>query len=120
MLLTILIIFYLLGVASFSFIFYMSIQEGQWLDLLFDWQKTLRKWDISGTKKGLFLSKILGYCELCFSHFVSFVAFWFLLVCVDLLFDLHIPIFIYLIWYLVQVSLQTTLNLFFITKLFNK
>ncbi|WP_312208275.1 hypothetical protein [Empedobacter sp.] len=117
---TLLIIFYLLGVASFSFILFMSIQKGQWLDLLFNWQDKLRKWDVSGTKKGLFLSKIFGFCELCFSHLVSFVAFWFLLVGVSMQYDLHFPIFIYVIWYFIQVPLQTVFNLFFITKLFKK
>lgn len=117
---TILIILYMLGVASCAFIIFMSIQKSQWLDQIFNWQIKLRNWDISGTKKGMFLSKIFGYCELCFSHFVAFVAFWFLLVCASILYDLHIPIFIYIAWYFIQVSLQTTLNLFFITKLFKK
>lgn len=114
----ILLITMLIGTASLGFILFMSIQQGQWLDLIFSWQKKLREWDISGTTKGMILSKILGYCELCFSHLMAFIGFWVTLALIITIFDVNIPIWIYFIWYVVQVSISTNLNLYFITKLF--
>ena len=114
----ILLLSMLIGIASFNFVLFMSIQPTQWLDSLFNWQKKLRDWDISGTKNGMILSKILGYCELCFSHFVAFIGFWITLAVVLVMYDLNFPIWLYFVWYLMQVSISTNLNLYFITKLF--
>lgn len=117
---TILTFFFMLGTASLSLILYISIQHDQWLDMIFNWQDRLREWDLSGTKRGQFLAKIFGYCELCFSHFISFISFWVFLISMNIFYDITTSIFIYFVWYLIHVSFQTCLNLFFITKLFNK
>lgn len=109
---------FLIGVASFSMIFFASIQKGQWLDMMFDWQNQLREWDMSGTKKGLILSKILGYCELCFSHFTAFIWFWIYIAVILYFIDFNPPIAIFPIWYLLYMSISTNINLYLITKLF--
>ena len=108
----------LIGIGSLSLILFVSIQSEQWLDLLFKWQNKLRNWDTSGTIKGMILSKILGYCELCFSHLIAFLGFWITLIMTLNLFDLNIDWWIYIFWYIIQVSISTNINLYFITKLF--
>lgn len=108
----------LIGIGSLSFILFMSIQSEQWLDMLFKWQKKLREWDTSGTTKGMILSKIFGYCELCFSHLIAFIGFWITLALTLNLFEINIDWWVYIFWYLFQVSISTNINLFFIKKLF--
>ncbi len=52
-------------------IFYVAIQEGQMLDLLFGWQKMLAKLYGSNKPWKNLLGKALGDCEMC-------TAFWFM------------------------------------------
>jgi len=114
----ILTLIFWIATGSMSLILFISTQQGQWLG---KWQNVLRKLDLSGTKTGLILSKIGGYCELCFSHFIGFLSFW-----IYLYTNLHliglpvINIFIWFIWYLIYISISTNVNLYFITKLFKK
>ena len=110
-------ILFIIGNASLSFLLYFSIQSGQWLDLIFKWQKMLRNFDISGTKKGLIFHKILGGCSLCFAHLIAFLGFWayFIFVtnlCQDNLFSW----WKWFILYFIYVPTTTNIGLYFITK----
>lgn len=107
-------------------ILYISIQPGQWLDKLLHWQDRLHKWDLEGKE---FLVKAGGLCELCFSHFVTFVSYWFYLLFmhwaigywITALVENSIAAFVInLIWYLAYVGIGTNLALYFITKLFRE
>ena len=116
------------GGACFAKIIFLSIQRGQWLDKLLNWQNRLRNWDISGTSKGFLLSKIGGYCELCFSHLVAFLNFWALLIftliksswITENTNGLGQIIFLNIISYLIFVCGGTIINLWFILNLFSK
>lgn len=111
----------------FAKILFLSIQRGQWLDKLLGWQNKLRNWDISGTQRGVFFSKIGGYCELCFSHAIAFLNFWaylWFLVIKSHFITYNVTgvistIFLTILWYLIFVSSATIINLWFIVKLFN-
>jgi hypothetical protein len=112
----------ILANACLAKILYISIQPGQWLDKLLGWQRRLQQWDIQGKT---FLVKAGGYCELCFSHFISFVSFWcYVLFAAQVLHtwltagidNIAIAIAINIIWYLVYISLATNLALIFITN----
>lgn len=108
------IFLFIIGNASLAFLLYCSIQKGQWLDIILKWQTRLRNWDISGTTKGMVLHKILGGCELCFAHLISFVGFWFLVA-----FCYHTVDWRWVILYFVYVPTATNLSLYFIKKLYN-
>lgn len=113
-------IFALIANACLAKIIYISIQPGQWLDKLLNWQQRLKRWDLQGKT---FLVKAGGYCELCFSHFITFISFWcyvlvskvvlsfWLTAGVD---NLILKIAVNIIWYLVYISLGTNLALIFI------
>src|SRR5688572_27309541 len=112
----------LLANACLAKIIYISIQPGQWLDKLLNWQQRLQRWDMQGRT---FLVKAGGYCELCFSHLISFISFWcYLLVCkatlgtwlTDPVENWIITVAVNIIWYLVYISLGTNLALIFIAN----
>jgi hypothetical protein len=116
----------LLANASLAKILFISIQPGQWLDKLLDWQDRLQQWDMEGKQ---FLAKAGGYCELCFSHLITFICFWGYALFMNTVTgvwisaispNLIVTITINAIWYLVYVSLGTNLSLYFIIKLFKK
>ncbi len=116
----------LISNASLAKILFISIQRGQWLDKLLGWQNRLLRWDLEGLRS---LAKIGGYCELCFSHVLSFIGFWAYVLFMNKVAGLWISaispnmivtITINLIWYLVYISLATNLSLYFIVKLFQK
>jgi hypothetical protein len=105
-------------------ILHISIQPGQWLDTLLHWQQRLQQWDMEGR---IFLAKAGGYCELCFSHLLSFLGYWAYVFFMNVVMNQWIVytadgwiVFILanLIWYLVYISIATNLGLYFITKLF--
>ena len=116
------------GIACFAKVLFLSIQRGQWLDTLFGWQKKLREMDIRHKPIDVFLSKIGGNCELCFSHAIAFLGYWSYLT--FMLIKSHwitshkdgvlSIIFLNVIWYLIFVCGGTVINLWFILKLFNK
>ena len=62
--------------ACVSWLLYYSIQQGQWLDRIFDWQKMLHGLYMRGGGWAL-LAKPLGDCLLCFTHSITFFSFWF-------------------------------------------
>lgn len=113
-------IFALIANACLAKIIFISIQPGQWLDKLLHWQQRLQRWDLQGKT---FLVKAGGYCELCFSHLITFISFWcyvmvskvvlgfWLTAGVD---NLVLKIAVNIIWYLVYISLGTNLALIFI------
>lgn len=110
--------------ASIAKIIFISIQPGQWLDKLLNWQKRLYEWDIEGNE---FLAKAGGLCELCFSHLITFVGYWAYLFFMQTAIgywvtspvDNHLTAFLVnIIWYLVYVSIGTNMAVYFITKLF--
>lgn len=103
---------FIIGNATLAFILYMSIQKDQIFDLLFKWQNMLRKFDISGTRTGLILYKILGGCLLCFSHLLSFVGFWLYLLFVVELNAGFSAFWMWIIIYFVYVPTSTTLSLY--------
>lgn len=112
-------ILWIIGVASFTKILHISIQDGQWLG---SWQRVLRK--IDNSEWGA-LSKPLGNCELCFSHLITFLSFWcYLIFMSDLgLWAIHsdgflMNAFLNLMWYIIYISIGTQLGLYFIVKLF--
>jgi hypothetical protein len=112
----------LLANACLAKILYISIQPGQWLDKLLNWQQRLQRWDLQGKT---FLVKAGGYCELCFSHFITFISFWcyvlvsktvigfWLTAGVD---NILLKIAVNIIWYLVYISIGTNTALFFISN----
>lgn len=115
-----------LGTASLTKILYISIQPGQWLDKLLNWQERLRSWDLQGKE---LLVKTGGLCELCFSHAVAFVSFWayvfFMHAVADYWITDHLDNALIIaaanvIWYLLYVSIGANLSLYFITKLFQR
>lgn len=116
----------LLANAGMAMILYISLQQGQWLDKLLNWQHRLQLWDMEGKE---FLAKAGGYCELCFSHFITFVGFWpyafFMNYAADAwvtdnVASTGIAVLINITWYLFYVSIGTNLTLYFITRLFQK
>lgn len=101
-----------LAVAGLTFMLWVSIQPGNWAE---KWQRKLRQWDVNGNE---FLYRVMGGCQLCFSHAIAQLSF---LLYVALFFALEIwslGIVGSVIWYLVYISMCTNLNLFFITKLY--
>ncbi|ROI05445.1 hypothetical protein EGI16_03400 [Chryseobacterium sp. G0240] len=111
-------ILFILGNASLAFILFMSIQKDQWLDKLFKWQKMLRDFDIKGTPTGMAAYKILGGCELCFAHLISFLGYWVYLVFIFLLQTEVRHWAIWVIFYFIYIPLTTNVSLFFIKKLY--
>ena len=112
----------LLANACLARILFISIQQGQWLDQLLNWQKRLQKWDLQGKT---FLVKAGGYCALCFCHLVSVIGFWsYFLFCktvlnawlTEAINNFFVSGAINFIWFLVYISLGTNLALLFITK----
>ena len=112
--------------ASFVKVLHVSIQPGQWLDLLFDYQKRLLHWDMKGK---LFLSKAGGNCEICFSHFVAFCCYWVYVLCMNAVLHVWITdtldswfwaVLVNVVWYLVYMCIGSMLSLYFIVKLFAK
>lgn len=108
--------------AALAKILYISIQPGQWLDTLLNWQARLQQWDMQGKS---FLVKAGGYCELCFSHLITFVCYWcYVLFSVQVLHmwittpvdNVVMAVVINIIWYLVYISLGTNLSLLFIVR----
>lgn len=112
--------------ASLAKIIHISIQPGQWIDTLFNYQKRLQQWDMSGN---LFFSKAGGYCEVCFSHLLSFIGYWIYILFMNTIADVWIADFVQawywvvfgnIVWYLVYISIGSMLSLYFITKLFTR
>ena len=110
--------------ACLAKILFISIQAGQWIDKLFNWQNRLYNWDLTGQE---FLAKAGGLCELCFSHFITFLSFWSYLFFMQHVLGYWVttPVesvpaawLINIIWYLVYVAVGTNLSLYFIHKLF--
>lgn len=115
-----------LATACMAMLLYVSIQPGQWLDKLLNWQALLHKWDLQGKE---LLVKAGGMCELCFSHFISSLSYW-----LYLFFTSHtihywitVPVesavavvIVNITWYLAYVAVGTNLSLFFITRLFRQ
>jgi len=110
--------------ASLAKILYISIQPGQWLDKLLNWQERLRNWDLQGRE---LLVKAGGMCELCFSHFIVFVSFWMYLFFMHVVVGYWVStpiqtipavILVNIIWYLGYVCIGTNMALYFIVKLF--
>ncbi len=116
----------LLANASLVKIAHISIQDGQWLDSLLHWQKRLQQWDMDGK---VFLAKAGGYCEVCFSHLLTFAGFWvyvfFMHTAIgvwvtDSMHNLLLSAVVNVVWYLVYIGVGTNLSLYFIAKLFQK
>lgn len=112
--------------ASLIKILHISIQPGQWIDILLDYQKRLLDWDLKGK---LFLSKVGGNCDVCFSHILTFFGFWLYVLFMNKVLNVWITdgldswiwmLFVNAMWYLVYVSVGSMLSLYFITKLFAK
>lgn len=112
--------------ASLVKILHVSIQPGQWLDNILNWQDRLYNWDIQGKQ---FLAKAGGLCELCFSHALTFVSFWCYAFFVREVAGVWISssidswilsLFVNVLWYLVYVGIGTNLSLYFIIKLFQR
>lgn len=106
-------VFALIANACFVLIMYISIQPTQWLGA---WDKVLSNMD----KKGIVWVKPLGYCELCFSHMMTFFLFW---VYAFFMTDnglWHFGVISSIIWFLVYDVIGTILSLYFVTKLFKE
>lgn len=113
-----------IATASLAKILYISIQSGQWLDKLLNWQERLHNWDLQGNE---FLVKAGGLCELCFSHLIAFVSFWAYLFFMQTVVGYWVStpsttvpaaILINIIWYIGYVTIGTNMALYFIVKLF--
>ncbi|RYE25455.1 MAG: hypothetical protein EOP51_04010 [Sphingobacteriales bacterium] len=104
-------------------ILFISIQQGQWLDNLLGWQKKLQEWDRQGK---VFVVKAGGYCELCFSHAVTFICFWCYVLFMNAVLhywltdevnNMIVKIVINIIWYLTYISTGTNLSLYLLNKM---
>jgi hypothetical protein len=113
----------LIANACLAKILFISIQQGQWLDSLLGWQKKLQKWDMEGK---MFLVKAGGYCELCFSHAVTFICFWCYVLFMNSVIHYWLTdevnnwittITINIIWYLFYISTGTNLSLYLLNKM---
>lgn len=116
----------LLANASLVKVLHISIQPGEWIDSIFQYQQRLQKWDMNGN---VFLSKVGGNCEVCFSHALTFIGYWLYLLFMNEIADVWITdvvhnwfwiVFGNVLWYLLYVSIGSMLSLYFITKLFAK
>lgn len=116
----------LIANASLAKIIHVSIQQGQWLDKLLNWQERLHRWDLTDRQ---FLAKAGGLCELCFSHLFTFIGFWFYALFMSQVVgfwvttpvDGWVPVVVFnMLWYLAYVGIGTNLSLYFITKLFQE
>lgn len=112
--------------AGLAKILYISIQPGQWLDSLLDWQNKLQQWDLQGKQ---FLAKAGGLCELCFSHAITFICFWMYVFFINSVHGAWISsqldnqlqiLVVNFIWYITYITIGTMMSLYFITKLFEK
>ena len=112
--------------ASLVKILHISIQPGQWIDTLFNYQKHLQEWDLRGN---IFLSKVGGNCEVCFSHTLTFFGYWVYVVFMNMVLNVWISdslevmwqiLLVNIVWYLVYASIGSMLSLYFIVKLFAK
>jgi hypothetical protein len=70
-------ILFFCGTAALVKVLHQSIQEGEWLDTLFGWQRMLSRLFQSPKRWKRDLAKPLGDCAFCFSHAVTFICFWF-------------------------------------------
>lgn len=112
-----------IATACIAKVFFVATQEGQ---LLGKWQQVLRKWDISGTASGMLLSKIGGYCELCYSHAWGLIGFIVYATFTGGVIGIWPPswgglfldILLNVVWAVVFVHTSTIVTLYFITKLF--
>lgn len=62
--------------SAFVKLMYLSIQPGQWLDMLFNWQDHLNKWYQSNSRFYNGLAKAAGDCQQCFSVWLTFISWW--------------------------------------------
>lgn len=113
-----------IATACIAKILYISIQPGQWLDKLLDWQKRLHQWDLQGKE---FRVKAGGMCELCFSHAITFMSFWIYTLFMNEVLQVWVSmnvtnvmmsLLVNFIWYICYVAIGSNLSLYFITKLF--
>lgn len=101
--------------ACLAKLLFFSIQDGQWLDNLLNWQYRLRKW----AEKGRWFVKPLGYCEMCFAHFISLLGFVVYCVFMSVAHLWTLPHWsLDITWYFAYVGISTNLSLYFIVKLF--
>lgn len=117
------------GTACAARVAYFSIQPGQWVDSIFGWQRMLDRLYASTQPWRRALEKILGGCEMCFSHFVAFCSFWLYVIFAHQVLHFWITspvsgwgwkIIVNIIWYLLYGSMGTILNLHTILYLKNK
>lgn len=116
-------LFFLIANACFATMIWASIQQDQWMDKLFGWQKMIHK---IGSKPGFvneFLYKNLGGCEFCFSHFITMICFVFYCLFMNhtigwfSINGLTWAIIGNITWYLVYDGIGTLLSFLIITKL---
>lgn len=107
--------------ACFCYMLYFSLLPAQWLNNVLKLEDRLEEWNKSGN---IFAVKILGGCTMCFSHFFTQILFWgylFFMCCgVDEYWYNAFWLYrwgIYLIWYVVYVSVGTTVTQFVINKM---
>lgn len=104
--------FALLAAASIFRSLWISIQQGHWLG---KWQQHLRTWDLAGKT---FWHNALGGCAVCTSHFAAHVLGLPYLAFILFQGFVHINFVWVFFIYLGYVYLSTTVNQYFITKLF--
>jgi hypothetical protein len=115
--------------AAFIKVLHISIQPFQWIDSLFGWQRMLNKLDQKNSILTHGLFKILGGCEVCFSHALSVIWFAGYCTCSNVFLGFWVSslasstlscIIVNIVWYLVFVCSTSMAGLYFITKLFEK
>lgn len=120
------ILFWIAG-GCFARYYFLAIQHGKILDVLFGYQNMLERLFSKGGKWRL-IENMLGGCEMCYCSFAAllwfapYVMFTYTVGNVWLPFgSIGAAIAVNLIWGLVYTSIQFNLNLLFVTgKLFNK
>lgn len=117
-------LFFLIGTAFFAKVIFFSIQQDQWLDMLFDWQNRLER---LGNKSGAWnaiLYKAGGACQFCFGHAIALISFTFYVLvntyCLRLWphFETITAQCIFsVVWYMLYVSTSTVISTLTITRL---
>jgi hypothetical protein len=93
------------------FLLHFSIQSGQWLDSLLDWQKKVFEWDKQG--KAFLVKAIGGECDVCYSHVYSQLFFIPYMVIAVYVVGVDLAWWVWLIVWFGYVSIATGLSLFY-------
>lgn len=117
-------IFYILANASFAKLIFVSIQQGQWLDLIFGWQKKLYNIGNKGGFLNNYIYKVFGGCSICFSRIFAFWGYILYYLIIGQIWGYWLPemygwvsIGVNIVWFFAVASITNVLAVLFINKL---